>query len=271
MREMLKRILQKVFAPKMLALGLLGHLLVGLPVDSQSAEVELKSLEDGESQKKKYGPYVGVFGGTTTSQDASLSINYVTHTVDYDVLASDGAFLVGFEVGYSWKTKFFVEFGLEFEGFFSSTEVSALISDNNPGVPITLSDVATAKADMNYAAFMLNGSLTLDLSRLKPRIGGWLPRLRPYVGGGIGGAQLWFRNQEIQSVGDLLAVPTPTSVNAFSTDEFVFASQFFAGLQIKISDKLTIYGEYRRFMLEKVGDLNDYETEMLLGGLHIRY
>ncbi len=242
-----------------------------MPLDLRGAEVELKSLEDGESQQKKYGPYVGVFGGSTTSQDADLSINYTTHTVDYDVLAADGAFLLGFEVGYSWKTKFFVELGLEFEGFFSSTEVSALISDDNAGVPIKLSDVGTAKADMNYAAFMLNGQLTLDLSRLKPRIGGWLPRLRPYVGGGIGGAQLWFRNQESQSVGDLLGVPTVASVDAFSTDQFVFASQFFAGLQIKVSDKLTIYGEYRRFMLEKVGDLSDFETEMLLGGLQIRY
>lgn len=254
-----------------LAALLAAALPLTLSPSARAAEVELKSLEDGESQEKKYGPYVGVFGGATSSQSADMTLDYTTYTLDYDVLATDGSFVLGFEVGYSWKTKFFIELGLEFEGFFSSTEVSALLSNNNAGAPITLGDVATAKADMNYAAFMLNGTLTLDLSKLKPRIGGWLPRLRPYVGGGIGGAQIWFRNQVVQSVGDVIAVPTPASIDTFSTDEFVFASQIFGGLEIKISDKVAVYGEYRKLMLEKAGDLDDFETEMLLGGIHIRY
>ncbi len=231
-------------------------------------KVELKSIDDGEGQKTKYGPYVGVFGGATSSQSADLSLNYTTYQLDYDVLGTDGNIVVGFEVGYSWKTKFFLEFGLEFEGFFSSTEVSAVRAE---GPAFALSDVAAATADLNYAAFMVNAIITLDLSKLKPRIGRWVPKLRPYVGGGIGGAQIWYRNAEVTSIGDALGIPTLASIDVFSTDEFVFASQFFGGLEIQITDKFAIYGEYRRLMFEKAGDLDNFETEMLIGGIHIRY
>lgn len=253
-------------------LAMAGCVLFAAVPLGHAGEVELKSLDAGESQEKKYGPYVGVFGGSTTSQDAEMTVDYMTHELVYDVLPNDNAFVMGFEVGYSWRTKHYLELSLEFEGLFSSTEASAALSNTgNEGAPITRGNVVTARTDINYAAFMLNGVMTLDLRKLKPRIGGWIPRLRPYVGGGIGGAQVWFRNQEISTVGGLLGFDTPSDVDVFSTDEFVFAYQIFAGLQIQITDKLAVYGEYRKLMLEKVAELDDFETEMLLGGIVIRY
>ncbi len=265
------RNLQKTLAIKMIALLALAGGVSFICPQLQADDIELKSLDDGDGQQKKYGPYVGVFGGASTSQSADLTLDYTTYNLDYDVLATDGSLVVGFEVGYSWKTKYFLEFALEFEGFFSSTEVSSILSADNAGEPITLSDVATATADLNYAAFMINAIVIVDLSRLKPRIGRWVPKLRPYAGAGLGGAQIWFRNADVSSVGDALAVPTPASIDVFSTDEFVFASQFFGGLEIQVTDKFAIYGEYRKLMFENAGDLDDFETEMLLGGIHIRY
>ncbi len=242
-----------------------------LCTQSHAGEVELKSLQPLDSAKKKYGSYVGVFGGATTSEGGNLELDYLGKTLGYDLLEDDGNMFVGIEVGYSWKTKYFLEFGLEFEGIFSSSEVGGFLSDANAGVPIALSDVATASADLNYAAFMLNGVVTLDLKKLKPRIGGIVPKIRPYIGGGVGGAQVWFRNQTIQTVGDLAGIPTAPSSSPFAVDEFVFACQLFGGVEIQINDKVAIYGEYRQMRLEKVAELSDFESDIVLGGVHIRY
>jgi opacity protein-like surface antigen len=231
------------------------------------AEIDLKSVLPSASQKKKYGAYFGVFGGTTTSQSASLSLN----GFDYDLKERDGDIVMGIEVGHSWRTRYLLEFGLEFEALFSSTEVKTTLDRSSSSTPPALSDVATTAVDMNYAAFMLNGVINLDLRRLRPRIGSFLPRFRPYVGAGLGGAQIWYRNQDIKTVGDLSGTPTGPSSSPFGLDEFVFAYQIFGGLEFMITDRLGVYGEYRRLTFEKTTDLDSFEVEMFLGGLHLRY
>lgn len=248
--------------PALLALILPGLLHAG--------EVELSALKKPKSDASKYGAYVGFFAGASTGQDASMKMDYTTHSLNYDLSDTEGSFLAGFDVGYSWRTKYYVEFGAEFEGFFGVTETNALIGDNG-GVPISLSDVATTRADMNYAAFMFNGSMTLDLRRLRPRIGSFWPRFRPFVGAGFGGAQLFFRNQKTQTFGDLFGTATAPSASPFSIDEFVFAWQIFGGLEFTLSDKLAIYSEYRQLTFEKAGDLSNFEMELFTSGLHVRF
>ena len=178
----------------------------------------------------------------------------------------------GLEVGYSWRTKYLMEFGLEFEGLFASSELNTAYSPSKSGAySPALGDVATAAVDINYAAFMLNGVVTLDLRRLRPRIGTFLPKLRPYFGGGIGGAQVWYRNQRTSTFGDIAGIATAPTTTPFSLDEFVFAYQVFAGLEFMINSKVGIYGEYRRLMFEKLNELTDFENTMWLGGVRIRY
>jgi opacity protein-like surface antigen len=235
--------------------------------------IDLKAVQQPLDKKKsKYGPYVGVFGGQSYHQDAGLKIDYAGHSLNYDVLDHDGDAMFGLEVGYAWRTKYLVEFALEFEAFFSTSQINAAISNRgNEEAPIAASDIASIEVDVNYAAFMLNGSIALDLRRFKPHIGNFLPRFRPYVGGGIGGAQLWYRNQRLQTVGDVFGTPTGPSASPFSVDEFVLAYQFYGGLEATVTDKLSAFIEYRRFSLVKTEDLSDFSSEFLSGGLHIKY
>lgn len=250
----------------------IAGMLLSFVASVVAADIDLKSLQPLETKKKKSGAYVGVFGGTTVSQNAEMKLQYFDHSLNYDTADQDGNFLIGLEVGYSWRTRYYVELGVEFEGFFGGTEINAFVSNNgNDGVPIALADTATAQADLNYVAFMLNGTLTLDLRRMRHHVGSFLPRFRPYVGGGIGGAQIFYRDQRNQTFGDLFASPTPGSANPFSIDEFVFASQLFAGLEFKVTEKLAIYGEYRRLYFAKTNDLRSFDTDIVLGGLHLRY
>lgn len=240
---------------------------------STAAEIDLKSLQPLETaKKKKNGAYVGVFLGQSTSQSANMELNYVGHTLTYDVEDRDGDLLAGFEVGYLWRSKYPINLALEFEAFYGSTEINATPANAaNAGTPIDLGDVATASTDLNYVAFMINGTLALDLRKYQPYIGRWLPRFKPYVGAGIGGAQIWYRNQRVQTFGDLLALPTASSATAFGIDEFVFAYQVFAGLEFKMNDKLGIYSEFRRLTFDKTNELTDLEVDLLLGGVRLQY
>jgi len=258
--------------PRRFRAAAFAAILFSLAAGVFAADIDLKTLQPLDTKKKKSGAYVGVFGGTTVSQSADMKLEYFDHSLNYDTADQEGNFLLGLEVGYSWRTRYYVELGVEFEGFFGSTEVNAFVSNSgNDGAPIALADTATAQADLNYVAFMLNGTLTLDLRRLRHHVGDFMPRFRPYIGGGIGGAQIFYRDQRIQTFGDLFGTPTPASLNPFSIDEFVFASQLFAGLEFKINDKLAIYGEYRRLYFAKTNDLQSFDTDIVLGGMHLRY
>ena len=239
------------------------------------AEIDLKSLQqplEKEKKTSKYGPYVGIFGGQTTGQDAKLRLRAAGSDLKYDMLDRDGGFLFGLEVGYAWRTRYYLEFALEFEALYSDTELNALLSPSgNAKAPLSNADLATVKADMSYAAFLLNGTVTLDLRRLRPYIGTFLTRFRPYVGAGFGGAQLWYRNQQYQSIGDLSGTATAPQVSPFGIDEFVGAYQVFGGLEFAITDKLGAYAEYRRLSFAKTNDLSSFSTDILLGGFHWRY
>ena len=236
-------------------------------------ELDLKSLKKSEEeQQSKYGPYVGLFGGQSTGQDASMTIDYIGRSLDYDVSDWDGNFLMGFEIGHSWKTRRFLEFGLEFEGFFSGTDLQTFANgESGDGTAVQLSDVYQAAADMNFAAFMLNGVVNLDLRKLRPRVGTFISNLRPYVGAGLGGAQVWFRNQRVVTVGDAFGAPTAAASSPFGLDQFVFAYQAFAGLEYQLKEKFSIYAEYRWFHMEKVDVLDEFKTEYFVGGLRYRY
>jgi opacity protein-like surface antigen len=235
-------------------------------------EIDLKSLKPIENKSKKGSAYVGVFVGQSTNQSAEMQLDYVGHTVNYDVIDRDGDLLAGFEVGYSWRTKYPIELGLEFEAFFGSTEINAIAGNaSNAGVDIALGDVATARTDLNFAAFVVNATIALDLQKYRPRLGKYLPKFKPYVGGGIGGAQLWYRNVTTQSFGDLSGTPTAPASSPFSIDEFVFVSQVFAGLEYRWSDKLGFYGEYRKVMFDKTNELSKFDLDYVVGGLRLRY
>jgi opacity protein-like surface antigen len=236
-------------------------------------ELDLKSLKKTDAEEQsKYGPYVGIFGGQSTGQEAGMTIDYIGRSLDYDVSDTNGKFLMGFEIGHSWKTRRFLEFGLEFEGFFSDTDLQTFANGGSgDGTAVQLSDVYQAAADMNFAAFMLNGVVNLDLRKLRPRVGTFISNLRPYVGAGVGGAQVWFRNQRVVTVGDSFGVPTSAASSPFGLDQFVFAYQAFAGLEYQLKEKFSLYAEYRWLRMEQVDVLDEFRTEYFIGGLRFRY
>lgn len=225
------------------------------------AEVDLKSLQE---QKKKYGPYVGVYAGSIQQQEGKM----VIEGNNFVLSDSAGGLVVGIDIGYSWKAKKWpLELGLEFEAQFLSTETNGVIDPTIDLAPLPGGTITAVNVDTNIAAFLGNGWLSLDLWRYRARLGKFVAGFRPYVGGGVGGAQIWYRNVTT-SVKTLGSAPLATP---FAVDEFVLAYQFFGGFEYRINNHIAAYAEYRKFVVDATAELADFENDIVVGGIKVRY
>jgi opacity protein-like surface antigen len=252
------------------SLAALGSLM---PVEA--GEVELKAIEPLDTKEKKWGPYVGVFAGASQNQEADVMVQ----GYPFDHVSQNGAAMFGLEIGHSWRMKKVpLEFALEFEGFYTATEFSASINRDaadDPDNPAPGNNLGSVKTDLNAAVFMVNGSMILDLRKFRPRLGKVPTGFRPYIGGGLGGAQMWFRNTETSTVNDVRngnppGTGTPTFA-PFDQDQFVLAYQVFAGLEYQFTENISAYAEFRRVTFEKFDIVREMESEVWGGGIHLRY
>lgn len=281
-----------------LCLAALSFVLV--PTSSWAAgEIELKSLntvQNDAAAKRKYGPYAGVFGGANSTQTGKVKINGFNYSLD----DRDNSAVFGFEVGKTWRAKRApLAFSLDFEGSFLQTTLSGALDPATAALPRTAgsstpivnpliaaltpptatpigpsdSTVAAYTADMNAAFFMVNGSLSLDLWRYRARLGKIVAGMRPYIGGGFGGGQIWFRNSYTLSLAqqDDLASTTLGDSSPFVIDEFITVWQWYAGLEYSWQDKYSVFAEYRELHLGAMEDLTDFITKGYTIGFRYRY
>lgn len=286
-------------APLLTALALVGG--VFLPDQARSGEIELKSLntvQNDPAAKRKYGPYAGFFGGANTGQFGNVSIG----GFDYSLNDRDNSAVFGFEVGKTWRSKKFpVAFSMEFEGSFMQTELSGdldpevrarprgtaappastnpLLAPVEPApekkTPVlpTDSTVDAYTADMNAVFFMVNGTLSLDLWRYRARVGKFVAGLKPYIGGGFGGGQVWFRNSFTRSLAQADDPSSATLADAtpFVIDEFISAWQWYGGIEYCWRDKYSLFAEYREFHFGELEDMSDFYTKGYAIGFRYRY
>lgn len=243
-------------------------------------EIDLKSIESikQEGSKRKYGPYVGMAAGGIYGHEADVLVG---GTSAFPLNDFDNGSTYSIEVGHTWRDKKWpVSFSAEFEATFMSTELSGTKSaeelsavDPITGLPSAGSTLAGYHTDMNAMFFMLNGSIALDMHRYRARVGKFLAGMKPYIGGGIGGGQLWFRNTTTQSKDQLLGTNPLTAAdqNPFSIDEFVSAWQWFGGIEYSWKDRYCLYAEYREFHLGETEDMTNYVSKGYAIGFKYRY
>jgi hypothetical protein len=267
-----------------------------------AGEIELKSLntvQNDPATKKKYGPYVGVFGGANSTQNGNVQIG----GFDYSLNDKDNAAVFGFEVGKTWRSKKApIAFSMEFEGSFMQTELSGALdpevangprsatsapptvnpliatvspASGTPSTPTLPSDdtVAAYTADMNAAFFMINGTVSLDLWRYRARLGKFIAGLKPYIGGGFGGGQIWYRDSytiSLAQAADATSTVLPAN-SPFTIDEFVAAWQWYGGIEYAWQDKYSVFAEFRQFYLGEIEGLSDFYTKGYTLGFRYRY
>lgn len=256
-------------------------LLLAFSAIVHAGEIELKSLntlKDGSETKKKYGPYVGFYGGKMGDLGGKVSIN----GLGYGLNKFDDGSIYGIEVGKSWKSKKYpFMLSLEFEASFANSELSGSVdaasqkkTDPLTGLPLYGDNALHSyKTDMNAVYFMVNSQISLDLYRYRARLGKFIGGLRPYVGGGLGGGQLWFRNTVTQSkaqAADPLS-PIASTANPFAVDDFVNVWHWYGGLEYTWKDKYSIYAEYRDLHYGDLPDVLDLSTSGWVLGYRYRY
>lgn len=241
-------------------------------VVASAADLELRSVaSEGAIQKRKYGPYVGVSAGESFGQTGDVSLD----GRKFNLKDSDGGAIFSIEVGKSWKMKRWpLQASVDVEGTFMATELQGTSADARQaaGGGRLATDTVAYNADMNSLFFTLNGTLALDLYRYRARIGKFAAGFRPYIGGGLGGGQVWYRNATAKSraqyngTGNNAASSVP-----FSVDEFISSWNWYAGLEWTWKDQYSIFLEYRDFQFGDLDDMTNFSTDGYLVGFRYRY
>jgi opacity protein-like surface antigen len=232
-----------------------------LPAFTQAADLELKSLGTAKEDaigKRKFGPYVGVAMGATTGQKGRVQLG----NLKSDLNGHDGAAMISMEVGKSWRMRRIpLMFSLDAEGTFTATSLEGRFRNASRA-----SDPRTYSADMSSLFFTLNGTFALDLWRYRARMGQVLAGFRPYVGGGFGGGQVWYRNATAST-----GTATAPSDTPFNIDEFINSWNWYAGLEWCWKDQYSLFAEYRKTMVGDLDDLANFSNEGYMIGFRYRY
>jgi len=240
-------------------------------VGLQAADLDLKSLgdaADGANAKRKYGPYVGISAGESLSQSGSVK----SGDRKFSLNDTGGSAIFSIEVGKSWKFKRVpLQFSMDFESTFMQTSLEGQTKDAN--LPGAAKDAVAYNADMNSLFFNLNGTFALDLYRYRARIGKFAAGFRPYIGGGFGGGQVWYRNAQTQSRSEYQKTPGAVASEAslFTIDEFINSWNWYAGIEWTWKDQYSVFAEYRDFSVGDLDSLTGFNTDGYLVGFRYRY
>lgn len=226
----------------------------------------------GEQAAPARGTYVGVFGGWgsgsdtdvnqlgtvffTEAQGGPLAVNARGQT------DSDGGGFIGGQVGHEWSSNSMAVPAFEIEGFYLDTGTQhATLENPTDRLPEhTFADTFPT----DTSVFLAN----LVLSFPKAFQG-----VTPYVGGGIGGAQV-----DIDGATSLEVDPAEPGINHFNSGAdssvWTFAAQIKAGARLPISGNAYVFGEYRYLYVGSTDHIfgnTDYDTHAPTAAWTVRF
>jgi opacity protein-like surface antigen len=194
--------------------------------------------------------YIGAFGGELYSERTRMTQTGVAFFEEEvgGPLAVDArgrtrkttSGFGGVQIGYEWSQRPLVgcsDWSLttaaELEAYFyHHTKKGHLM---NPSIRLPEHDFADS-LPMSVGVYLINGVITLNSCTLG--------NFSPYVGGGIGAANIFVRKAK-----SLQVEPPELGINHFnskrSDSSWAFAAQAKAGIKFKASERFHIFGEYR--------------------------
>ncbi len=223
-----------------------GILFVAVTTIAPAAEVYFDTVSTEKSVRAQ-GAYFGFFGGGSWDYNVDSS-----GTAGLSSEQDGTGWFIGAELGYQFRTAYPVRPAFEVELFYAADKA---ISEN-----------ATSRLSNDFYSvnLMVNFILALDLSDYRDDVG-FLASLHPYIGGGLGGAYTNADSSLLSGSGDGLSLG--------SSGKISFAYQFLAGLEVDLSDYVSIYGEYRRLWINNVAGSNFSESDRNLWniGFKVQY
>lgn len=214
------------------------------------------SLFPFNTASAQVGGYISVFGGYTFSPDASLSYHnynyYYNYNDDYDIDIQD-TWAFGFKLGYTPPPLRFFSFEFEY-------------SYLNPDVDKTVlyhagTNYAAIEGDIKFNNFMFNAIMKYPEGII-----------HPYIGAGLGFSYID------------VSISATSTARSYSNDDTVFAWQILAGVEIDLTNNLSMDIGYRYFATESNHNYDhdyyyneydntplEYSTSMVTLGLKYRF
>jgi len=215
-----------------------------------AAEVYFDTVNTAKASRL-HGAYFGAFAGganvtgTTTSQRVS----------SLGVEGKGAGWIGGVEFGYKWVTPVGLNFAAELEFYYLNQDISG----NNGR--------SSYRSSLSAFGAMANGIVQLDLESILGEDAGWVGRIKPYLGAGVG-AGYGYQN-------DIAYKPAGGRERSNLSDggEAGFAYQLLAGVEVEVAENFSVYGEYRYLDLYDFGngDINGADISTWIVGLRFQY
>ena len=203
------------------------------------------------------GWYIGVFGGYTFNTDASLwySDSNYNYSYQYDIAVQE-TWVFGVKFGYTPPPLKY--FSFEFEYSYLNPDVDKTVLTHAG------TDYANTEGDVKLNNFMFNAIAKYPEGKI-----------HPYIGAGLG-----FSYVDV-SVSTTSTARGANYVSSISNDDTVFAWQILLGVDIDLTNNLSVDIGYRYFATEAIHDHDheseydstplDYKTNMVTLGLKYRF
>jgi len=196
-------------------------------------------------------PYWAIFGGANVQQSADIGDSRSAVGAFSSDLDSETGWFAGLKLGYDFDSEAWAHAAVEVEAFYN--HVDAELRSGSGGIVS-----AQTAGDVHAAVVMANAFV-----KFKP-----LWHLRPYVGGGIGAAHLWLREASTEvRVG---GVPVRQRRRG-DAEDWTFAYQGIAGLDVWVNDRWTIFTEYHALVFHDAIGLDNYLNHLVGAGVRLRF
>jgi opacity protein-like surface antigen len=214
-----------------------------------AAEVYFDTVNTAKASRL-HGAYFGAFAGGANVTGTSSSERLGGVAVDGDGMGWIG----GVEFGYKWVTPVGINLAAELEFYYLNQDISGR------------NGRSSYRSSMSAFGAMSNGVVQLDLESLLGEDAGWVGRIKPYVGAGVG---FGYGYQ------DQIAYKREGSRERALNDggEASFAYQLFAGVEVEVSDNFSVYTEYRYLDLYDFGngDIEGADISTWILGARFQY
>lgn len=195
---------------------------------------------------RQHGAYWSAFAGAAFDFSATGAGDFDRFTAE-----DEGGWIAGVKAGYSFETP-----GI----FRPAAEIELSYLDNQLRGS---SGGDSFRGDLLHLTIMANAILGIDMGELTG-LSGW-SGFRPYVGAGVGVAYSSLRGLAISGNGH--------SSNHGDSSEVSLAYQMMAGLEYQLSEYVSLFTDYRYFVIDDIagGEFGEATQDLWTVGVKINY
>jgi opacity protein-like surface antigen len=214
-----------------------------------AAEVYFDTVSTAKATRLQ-GAYLGTFAGGANVTGTSTSGRLGGLGVDGRGMGWIG----GVEFGYKWVTPAGLNLMTELEFYYLDQDISGGNSRSR------------YRSNLRSIGAMANGMVQLDLGSILGEDAGWVGRIKPYLGAGLG---FGYGDQ------DDIAYKAPgrRERTLGGGGDTGLAYQLLGGVEVEVSDTFSVYGEYRYMDLYDFGndDITGAEISTWVVGMRFQY